>query len=112
MNFRNLEVYQISIRFVAVAAQLATQIPPGYGDARDQLRRASTSTPVNIAEGSGKTTRADQRRYYAIARGSAMECAAWLDVCRVLGHPDVDGLRQGDEQLGSIIRMLSVLARP
>ncbi|MBM4321616.1 MAG: four helix bundle protein, partial [Deltaproteobacteria bacterium] len=41
-----------------------------------QLRRASISTPVNIAEGSGKTKEPDQQRYYAIARGSAMECAA------------------------------------
>jgi four helix bundle protein len=111
VNFRNLEVYQLSIRFVAVASRLANGVPASYGDARDQLRRASTSIPVNIAEGSGKTTRPDQRRFYAIARGSAMECAAWLDVCRVLDHPDKSALEEGDALLGSIVRMLSVLAR-
>ena len=36
--------------------------------------------PYNIAEGNGKTTKADRRRYFEIARGSALECAAIQDV--------------------------------
>ncbi|MBM4319033.1 MAG: four helix bundle protein, partial [Deltaproteobacteria bacterium] len=72
MTFRNLEVYQLSLRFLARAVRLGATIPAGHSDLRDQLRRASISTPVNIAEGSGKTKEPDQQRYYAIARGSAM----------------------------------------
>ena len=44
--------------------------------ARDQWLRASQSIPLNIAEGNGKTAEADRRRYFEIARGSALECAA------------------------------------
>ena len=76
------------------------------------IRRASMSIPVNVAEGSGKTSEPDQQRFYAIARGSAMECAALLDICRVVGHPEATALDEGDALLGSIIRMLSKMARP
>ncbi|MEZ4744049.1 MAG: four helix bundle protein [Bdellovibrionota bacterium] len=42
------------------------------------------SIPLNIGEGAGKRTKADCKKYFDIARGSAMECAAAIDVCRVL----------------------------
>ena len=50
----------------------------------DQLRRASTSIPLNLAEGTGKFDK-DARRFYAIARGSALECADIIDSFKVLG---------------------------
>ena len=46
----------------------------------DQLDRASTSIPLNIAEGNGKRTPKDRCRYLNTARGSALESAACLDV--------------------------------
>ncbi len=52
----------------------------------DQLDRASTSIPLNIAEGNGKFTGADRCRFFDIARGSALECAASLDVLRSKGR--------------------------
>jgi len=110
VNFRNLDVYQYAIRFLALALQLAERAPTGHAHLRDQLRRASTSLPLNIAEGSGKTSRADQRRFYAIARGSAMECVALLDVLRVADHPDGNRLDEADALLGSIVRMASKMA--
>ena len=81
MNFRKLDVYQVAVPFVPLAAAIADSLPPRYASLADQLRRASLSIPLNIAEGSGKSTSPDQRRFYAIARGSAMECAAILDAC-------------------------------
>ena len=38
--------------------------------------------PLNIAEGNAKAGAADRRRYFQIARGSALECAAIQDVLR------------------------------
>ncbi len=42
--------------------------------------RASSSIALNLAEGSGKRTPQDQRRFYAIAFGSLRECQAILDL--------------------------------
>lgn len=75
LSFQKLHVYQRAIEFFAFAVELP--IPPrGHGELGDQLRRAARSIPANIAEGAGRTTLPDGARYYAIARGSAMECAA------------------------------------
>ena len=112
MHFRKLEVYQIAIRFLDLAYRLAAKLPKGSSGAlRDQLRRAALSIPLNIAEVSGKTTADEERRFFAIARGSAMECAALIDACRVTGCDAVADLDQGDEWLLSIVRILSKLAR-
>ena len=110
MNYRKLDVYQLAIRFLPIAVQLAQTIPAGYGSFADQLRRASLSVPLNIAEGSGKTTPPDQRRFHAIARGSAMECGAIVDACVALGFIADSGSRRATEVLDSIVRMLSKMA--
>ena len=73
------KAYQLAIEFLAVAESLVSRIPSGHAAMRDQLRRAALSVPLNIAEGTGKRTIRDRDRYYWIARGSAMECAALLD---------------------------------
>ncbi len=107
MNFRKLEVYQVAVRFLPVAASLADALPSRYSSLGDQLRRASISIPLNIAEGSGKSTGPDQRRFYSIARGSAMECAAVVDACaalKLIGQSEAD---EADKLLLSAVRMLS-----
>lgn len=107
MNDRNLEVYKLAIRFLPFAAKISRAMPAGYGSFAEQLRRASLSVSINIGEGSGKTTRPDQRRYYAISRGSAMECAAIIDACVVLEFIHDQEARVALELLESIVRMLS-----
>lgn len=46
----------------------------------DQLGRASFSIPLNIAEGSGKFSKADRKNYFTTARASLFECVAVLDI--------------------------------
>jgi four helix bundle protein len=69
------------------------------------------SIPLNIAEAEGRTGCADKARTYAIARGSAMECAAILDVYRMLGIIDELSYRQGTDLLGRVVAMLTKLCR-
>jgi four helix bundle protein len=111
MNFRNLEVYKTAVRFLPVAAAIAECLPSRYASLGDQLRRASLSIPLNIAEGSGKTSGPDQRRYYSIARGSTMECGAIVDACAALELIASAQCESADELLSPIVRMLSKMCR-
>jgi len=46
----------------------------------DQLHRASISGVINIAEGSGKFSKADKKNFYTTARGSIYECVSLLEI--------------------------------
>jgi four helix bundle protein len=76
------------------------------GDVKDQLDRASTSVPLNIAEGNGKYTPKDRCRFFDIAHGSGLECAAALDVLVAKAKLTQDQIRPGKERLQAIVRML------
>ena len=107
--FERLDVYQRAIEFLVVVARIISELPGGNAALTDQLRRAALSVPVNVAEGVGRSSAADRRRHYAIARGSAMECAAILDACRVLQLSNPELLAQGRSLLLRVVQMLSKL---
>lgn len=50
---------------------------------RNQLRRASLSIILNLAEGSGKQTPADKKNFYYTARGSLYECVALFETIAI-----------------------------
>jgi four helix bundle protein len=78
-DHEKLHVYQASRTFITWAAKLLAIIE-SKAAAKDQLDRASMSVSLNIAEGNGKFARRDRCRFIEIARGSALESAACLDV--------------------------------
>lgn len=78
-DHEKLNVYYEALDFVGHATELLERVPKRVA-VYDQLDRASTAIPLNIAEGTGKFTPPDRCRYYNTARGSALECAACLDV--------------------------------
>src|SRR5688572_9350186 len=83
LDFEKLDVYRVAVEFHALVASL--RLPPGRRELRDQLDRAALSIVLNTAEGGGRVGAADKARFYAMARGSAMECAALFDVLGNLG---------------------------
>jgi four helix bundle protein len=103
-DHEKLEVYQEAIAFCAWAGELLETLPKVA--AKDQLDRASTSIPLNIAEGNGKFSPADRSRYFEIARGSAVECAACLDVLVARKLAPVETIGPAKRQLAAIVRML------
>ena len=88
----------------------AQYVPRGYAPLGDQLRRAPLSISLNVAEGSGKPD-GDARRFYGIARGSALECAAIVDAFEALGFVPVTELTTHREVLERIVSMLTRMAR-
>ncbi len=107
-DHERLDVYQEAIRCVYWADKLLEKVPKGFS-VHNQLDRASTSIPLNIAEGNGKYTAADRCRFFDIARGSALECAARLDV--LVAKKQIDGADSGKAMLVRIVSMLVGLIR-
>ena len=106
-DHEKLEVYRDAIAFVAWLSELLDGTAR-LGDVKDQLDRAATSVPLNIAEGNGKYTPKDRCRFFDTARGSALECAAGLDVLVAKRKLDPDQVRPGKDRLQRIVRMLLV----
>ena len=108
LGYQRLDVYQCAVRLLAHCAQLSADVPKGYASLADQLRRASLSVPLNIAEGAGRPTATDAARFYGIARGSAMECGAILDALTAVGGTDRTCI---DAAMALLVRVVEMLTR-
>ena len=108
LDHEKLDVYQRSIEFLSLSVRVLNTIPRGNAIISEQLKRASLSIPLNIAEGCGKISLVDKRRFYVIARGSAMECGAVFDACKALKIIKPKDFSQGKELL---VRIVSILTK-
>ena len=80
-DFEKLDIYKKTKYFNSDIRRLikSTKLDP---TTKDQLRRASFSIVLNIAECSGRFSKADRRNFYVISRSSIFECIAILDVLK------------------------------
>jgi len=85
MQHTNSRIYTHALDLVDLVRSALDQLPQGYGFLADQIRRAAASVPLNFAEGCGKLSFRDRRRYFLAAKGSAYEVAAALDVAARFG---------------------------
>ncbi len=84
-DFEKLEVYHKAKVYHRQLSGLVLKLKLSASE-RDQLRRASLSIALNIAEGSGRFTKPDKRNFYVIARGSVFETVAILEIFFELGY--------------------------
>jgi four helix bundle protein len=105
-----LDVYRAAIDYVGWAYRFCEGLP-GLRNAKDQLLRASQAIPLNIAEGNGKATDGDRRRYFEIARGSALGCGAIQDVLQVCGALTSEENTNRKAMLDRIVAMLTKLGQ-
>ena len=110
-DHERLDVYQAAIDFVALANEVVERLPRGRGYLADQLQRAATSVPLNVAEGAGEFSGNEKARFYRMAKRSATECAAILDVCRRLSLIEEARFGEGRELLLRIVSMLTKMVR-
>jgi four helix bundle protein len=108
LELDRLDVYRVALDFQRLVAVATTRV---RGELRSQLQRASLSVPLNVAEGFGRRSAADRRHFYSIARGSALECAALLDVLASRGLIAIGPLRQLRSLLVRTVQMLTKLGQ-
>ena len=76
---------------------------------KDQLKRASLSVVLNIAEGTGRVSGADKKHFYTIARGSVFECVSIVSVLydlEILNKGQYDQLYSGYEEISKMLLSL------
>lgn len=106
LDFRRLDVYGVALQFQQISGRL---LPSCTSVLRDQLERASLSILLNVAESCGRRARKDKARFVAIARGSAMESSAILDVLYLRGLAGAVDYRDGQRLLTRCVQMMTKL---
>jgi four helix bundle protein len=110
-DFQKWPVYENALIFNVQAYALCGTLPKDSATGiRDQLRRASQSIPLNIAEGCARSTTKDKANFWRVAKGSVFECVAILDLVSRLKLSEAN-LSDSYKCLETIGRMLSGLIR-
>ena len=108
LDCERLDCYRVAVEFQVLAARLVASRRVG-ATLRDQLDRASVSIVLRIAEGAGRRFARDKANFFTIARGSATECAAVLDLLLARGLVSPADHRHGRGLLVRIVQMLTRL---
>ncbi len=110
-SLEKFTVYRKSIELLAMVYQIIERLPRGHATLSDQLKRSVLSVCLNIAEASGRVSVSEKRQHFTIARGSALESFAAIEVCRVINIIDESSFVLAKDLLEEIIAILSVLSR-
>lgn len=107
-DFKTLKVWEKSHRLTLAIYHATTTFPneERYG-LTSQMRRACASIPANIAEGVGRDSDAELKRFLLIAMGSACEVEYHLLLARDLGFINPPAHTKLDSDLAEVKRMLN-----
>jgi four helix bundle protein len=109
LSHEKLRVYEVAVDLARFVRALDGR--RGEGPLLSQLRRAADSVCLNIAEASFRAGR-DRQALFLVARGSAAECSAALDILGLTGAITQAQRRHGRERVAELLAMLTSLGRP
>jgi four helix bundle protein len=110
-DHEKLDVYQAAVELVILVDEVIEHFPRGRSYLADQLQRAATSVPLNIAEGAGEYSGNEKVRFYRMARRSATECASIFDICRRIRIVEETRYLKARELLMRIVAMLTKMSQ-
>jgi four helix bundle protein len=107
-NFKTLKVWEKGHKLALAVYKMTARFPKNemYG-LTSQMRRAAASIPANIAEGCGRSGRAELGRFLHVAAGSASELEYHLLLAHDLAFPGDPEYRALEGQVVEVKRMLS-----
>ena len=109
LDHERLEVYALAVELHGLVMGLVPR--RGVRHLRDQLERSSMGVVLCIAEGAGRISEPDKRRFYGMARGSATESAA-ADLLGVRGVASAGDCQEARLMVVRLVQMLSRLCTP
>lgn len=111
-DYRNLQVWQRAHALAPAVYGVTKRFPREelFG-VTSQLRRAATSVPANLAEGCGRDSDPELKRFVDIAHGSASEAEYFLLLAHELGSLDTEDHARLSGEIGELKKMLGALAR-
>jgi four helix bundle protein len=110
-DHERLDSYQLALDLIVLIDEIVEHLPRGRAYLADQLQRAGTSIPLNIAEGAGEYSGNEKGRFYRIAKRSATECACIFEICKRLHLVEELRYLNGRELLIRIVSMLTKMAQ-
>lgn len=112
LGHKKLEVWKLAIGFVIGIYRTTDHFPKTETyNLTNQLRRAAVSIASNIAEGASRSSVNERRRFFEIARSSAVEIDTQIEIALQLGFCSRDAITELDKRLNSLFAMLSQLIR-
>ena len=107
-SYKDLIVYKKSYDAAIEVHKMSMSLPVLERDELgSQIRRASKSVPMNIAEGYGKKSSLDEfKRYMRMALGSVEEVKVQLDFCKDLGYIKEEEHKKLERDYNEISKML------
>ena len=106
-RFTDLKVWQRAHALVLEVYRISASFPQEerFG-VSSQLRRAITSVPTNIAEGSRRQGQQEYSRFLNVAQSSAAQTEYLLILCRDLGYLSPAAFDRLTAELDEVARML------
>lgn len=110
-DFEKLDVYQKARQFNKEVYAFLRTSKTIDSVSKNQLRRASLSIMLNIAEGSSRFSKPDRRNFFVISRGSAFECVAVFDFLQEEVILSSEEFKQFYRKADELSRMLFTMIR-
>jgi four helix bundle protein len=110
LDHTKLDVYHRALDLLDRVDAIYEAMPKGRAHLKDQLDRAATSVVLNVAEGAGEFSKDEKQRFYRIARRSATETGAILDILGRRGTVTADLLQPAHDLVVRVVSMLVRLA--
>ena len=110
-SFEKLDVYRVAREALLLGVDARAKLRGLPGDFSSQFERALLSVVINIAEGAGRESLADQRRHYVIARGSANEAGAAVEIAALYGALSTVEHEALRSRLVRTVKMLNAMVR-
>ena len=104
-SYRDLDIYKGSNKLSLYIYKITDKYPKDeiYGIV-SQIRRAAISVPLNIAEGYGRLSSEDFKRFLKISLGSANETSTLIELSKDLGYID-------NKEYENLIKQYDILGR-